>query len=270
MSDERLRMDSSLLDFAKDLAREAGELAMKYYTAPQEITHKGEIDLVTGADRACEELIYTQIRRHFPDQGILAEEGSAYNTDAEWLWVVDPLDGTINYAHRYPFFSISIALQHRGESQLGVVYEPLRGEMFSAERGKGATVDGHTIIVSSVNKLSNAFLATGFAYDIRTSQVDNLDNFSRLAKRALALRRGGSAALDLAYVACGRFDGFWELKLHPWDTAAGFLLVQEAGGKVTRFCGEAFSIFNLDIIATNGHIHKEMMGVLSPGRMPEE
>jgi myo-inositol-1(or 4)-monophosphatase len=256
--------------FAVRLARSAGQVLLNYYNAPQKVEHKGAIDLVTAADRTSEELIYSRIKKRFPEHGVLGEEGSASKTDSEWLWVIDPLDGTSNYAHHYPFFCVSIALQHNGVSQLGVIYEPLRKELFQAVRGRGVRLNGISGQVSSTPKLSEAFLSTGFAYDIRESEADNLDNFSRLAKTVFAIRRGGSAALDLAYVACGRFDGFWELKLHPWDTAAGILMVEEAGGKVSRFSGEPFSIIHQDIIATNGLIHQEMMAVLTKGRMEED
>lgn len=269
MGNFKPKIDPALSDFAVSLAKRAGELVMRYYTAPKEIEQKGEINLVTTADRASEELVCSEIREKFSQHGILSEEGSSSQTEADWLWVIDPLDGTTNYAHRYPFFCVSIALQYKGVSQIGVVYEPLRGELFCAVRGQGAMVDGYPIQVSPTDKLSKSFLATGFAYDIRESSCDNLDNFSRFAKSAFAIRRGGSAALDLAYVACGRFDGFWELKLFPWDTAAGILLVEEAGGRTSRFSGDRFSICDRDILATNGRIHQEMMDTLSRSRMPE-
>jgi myo-inositol-1(or 4)-monophosphatase len=263
-------IDPSWLEFAVRLARSAGQLLLDCYQVPQKVEHKGAIDLVTAADRASEELICAGISKRFPQHGILSEEGSSSESASEWRWVIDPLDGTSNYAHHYPFFCVSIALQHDGVSHLGVIYEPLRSELFQAVRGKGVRLNDNLCRVSPTAKLSRAFLSTGFAYDIRESEADNLDNFSRLAKTAFAIRRGGSAALDLAYVACGRFDGFWELKLHPWDTAAGILMVEESGGKVSRFSGEPFSIFHRDIVASNGLIHQEMMAVLARGRMEED
>lgn len=247
---------------ALDLAKASGQMLMDGLGRVKDIGHKGEIDLVTEADRRSEELIVGRLRGTFPDHSIIAEEGGG-DGGSEYLWLVDPLDGTTNYAHGFPWFSISIALLRGGEPILGVIYNPVLDELFWAEKGGGAWLNGERIVVSRISELSYSFLATGFPYDIRESEVNNLDHFSHFALKALAIRRAGSAALDLAYLACGRFDGFWELKLHSWDVAAGFLLVREAGGRVTDFKGDFFDPFGKEILASNGRIHSQMLDVLN-------
>lgn len=247
---------------ALDLAKASGQMLMDGLGRVKDISHKGEIDLVTEADRRSEELIVGRLRETFPDHSIIAEEGGG-DGGSEYLWLVDPLDGTTNYAHGFPWFSISIALLKGGEPILGVIYNPVLDELFWAEKGGGAWLNGERIVVSRISDLSYSFLATGFPYDIRESEVNNLDHFSHFALKALAIRRAGSAALDLAYLACGRFDGFWELKLHAWDMAAGFLLVREAGGRVTDFKGGFFDPFGMEILASNGRIHSQMLDVLN-------
>lgn len=247
---------------ALDLAKASGQMLMDGLGRVKDIGHKGEIDLVTEADRRSEELIVGRLRETFPDHSIIAEEGGG-DGGSEYLWLVDPLDGTTNYAHGFPWFSISIALLKGGEPILGVIYNPVLDELFWAEKGGEAWLNGERIFVSRISELSYSFLATGFPYDIRESEVNNLDHFSHFTLKALAIRRAGSAALDLAYLACGRFDGFWELKLHAWDVAAGFLLVREAGGRVTDFKGDFFDPFGMEILASNGRIHSQMLDVLN-------
>jgi len=252
-----------VLNFATDIAREAGNLLVqKLGTA--KVTTKGEINLVTEADIAAENLIIDRIRSYHPQHGILAEEsGEAVlkGKPSEWKWIIDPLDGTSNYAHGYPCFCVSIALERAGQLEVGVVYDPMRDEMFAAERGRGATLNDRKIRVSSVEELSGAMLCTGFPYNVR-ERSDFARDFTNFTMNAQAVRRDGSAALDLAYVACGRFDGFWEDGLSPWDIAAGALLILEARGRVTNFNDQPLDIYNEQVLASNGLIHDAMMHVL--------
>ena len=254
-----------MLNFATQIAREAGNVLVQRLGVAK-ITSKGDINLVTEADIAAEELIIERIRSHYPQHGILAEEsGEAIlvgGKRSEWKWIIDPLDGTTNYAHGYPCFCVSIALEHEAELVLGVVYDPMRDEMFAAERGQGATLNDRKIRVSSVEELSGSLLCTGFPYNVR-ERPDFAREFTNFTMIAQAVRRDGSAALDLAYVACGRFDGFWEDGLNPWDIAAGALLIFEARGKVTKFNDEPLDIYNEQVLATNGLIHEAMMRVLA-------
>lgn len=230
------------------------------------------MNLVTEADRAAEAVIVRTIRKRFPDHRFLAEEGGEHATPqsvgSDFKWIVDPLDGTTNFAHSFPMFCISIGLEFRGEVVLGLVFDPLRGEIFMAEKGKGATLNGRRIHVSKTEKLNAGLLVTGFAYDVRGDLMNNLDHFSNFCLRAQGVRRTGSAALDLCYVACGRFDGFWEMKLSPWDTAAGFLIATEAGATVTDFANRPYRIYLKEILATNGRIHREMIEVLQSAGRP--
>jgi len=249
-------------NFIREVAIKAGELLMEYYKEDLSMYLKGDINPVTIADTESEKLIIGEIKKAFPHHSILAEETGGEKQESEWLWVIDPLDGTTNYAHHYPSFCVSIALLKKCKPIMGVIYHPLLGEFFYAERGNGAYLNDRPIKVSNVDKLDKAFLTTGFAYDVHETEDDNVDNFRAFLKRSMAIRRGGSAALDLAYTACGRFDGFWEMRLHPWDTAAGILMVEEAGGRVTTFDGGDFDIYKKEILATNGLIHNDMIGVL--------
>jgi myo-inositol-1(or 4)-monophosphatase len=254
--------DAELNRFAavgNDITREAGAFLMKHFRTNFSVSHKGAINLVTEVDVAAEELIVSRLNREFPEHVVLAEENHSEGRPGDYRWVVDPLDGTTNYAHGFPFFSVSMALEIWGEVVWGAVYNPAFNEMFTARLGCGAQCNGVPIHVSSIGSLSESFLATGFPYDIRTSSVNNLDYFREFTLRALAIRRAGSAALDLSYVAAGRFDGFWELKLHPWDCGAGYLMVREAGGIVTDFSGEQGSIYVPECLATNGLIHEQML-----------
>jgi myo-inositol-1(or 4)-monophosphatase len=253
-----------VLSFAIQIAREAGEILVQRLGAAK-VSNKGDIDLVTEADIASEALIIERIRSYYPQHGILAEEsGEAVlvgGKRSEWKWIVDPLDGTTNYAHGYPCFCVSIALEHLGQLQIGVVFDPMRDEMFAAERGQGATLNNRRMRVSDVDLLSRAMMCTGFPYNVR-ERPDFARDFANFTMQAQAVRRDGSAALDLAYVACGRFDGFWEDGLNPWDTAAGVLLIQEAGGRVSDFDDGPLNIYTPKVAASNGLIHSDILRVL--------
>ena len=253
-----------MLNFAIQVARDAGNLLVQRLGAAQ-ISNKGDIDLVTEADIAAEELIIDRIRSHYPLHGILAEEsGEAVQqgtSRSEWKWIIDPLDGTTNYAHGYPCFCVSIAVEHAGTLEIGVVYDPMRDEMFAAERGQGATLNERRIRVSSVEGLNSAMMCTGFPYDVRT-RPDFARDFTNFTLHAQAVRRDGSAALDLAYIACGRFDGFWEDGLNPWDIAAGAILISEAGGRITNYENEPLDIYTKKVVASNGRVHDAMLQLL--------
>jgi myo-inositol-1(or 4)-monophosphatase len=254
-------------------ALKAGEILIQHAGKVKRIGYKDEVNLVTEVDCLSEETITQMIRSEFPDHGILTEESEGRKAESAYRWVIDPLDGTTNYAHDFPAYCVSIALEKDGEIILGVVYNPNLDELFEARKGNGAFLSGarkpesgkRRISVSPTAELSRSLLATGFPYDIRTSKIDNLNHFANFYKRSQAIRRAGSAALDLCYLAMGRFDGFWELKLSPWDTAAGSLLVTEAGGKVTDFSGGPFEIYSKEIVASNGRIHQQMIEILTLG-----
>jgi myo-inositol-1(or 4)-monophosphatase len=254
-----------MLNFAIRVAQDAGRLLRDRLGGAIDIGHKGSINLVTDVDLASEKLIREAIATHYPRHEVLAEEGGLSESISEYRWIVDPLDGTTNYAHGYPVFCVSIALECQGEVVVGVVYDPMRDELFTAERGTGAAFNNRGIHVSKTGDLLESILSTGFPYDIKTSTLTNLNHWENFAMNAQALRRDGAAALDLCYVACGRFDGFWELNLSPWDTAAGALIASEAGGRVTDFAGGAFSNYKPEIVASNGLIHQRMIEVLEMG-----
>jgi myo-inositol-1(or 4)-monophosphatase len=253
---------SVFLKFAKEVAFEVGKVLLAGSRKKHSIGMKGAIDLVTEMDLKSEKLIHSAIRRRFPSHSILAEEGHSIDTGSRYKWIVDPLDGTTNYAHGYPVWCVSIALEIDGEIDCGVIYNPNLDEMFFTERGKGAYRNRRRIYVSHATKLNCTLLVTGFPYDIRTTNENNLDNFAKFYKLCQGVRRSGSAALDLAYTAAGIFDGYWEMKLSPWDCAAGKLLVEEAGGKVTDFAGRPFSVYGKQIVAANSRILKQMIRVL--------
>jgi myo-inositol-1(or 4)-monophosphatase len=254
-----------LLNFAKQIALDAGNVLLQHLGSAQ-VSIKGDIDLVTEADIAAEKLIIDKIQSYYPKHGILAEESgeaaSVGEGGSSWKWIIDPLDGTSNYAHGYPCFCVSIGLENNGELQLGVVYDPTRKELFAAERGEGATLNDRRIHVSEVEELNKAMLVTGFPYNVR-ERPDFAREFAMFTMNAQAVRRDGSAAIDLAYVACGRFDGFWEDGLNPWDMAAGVLLIQEAGGQVTNYKNEPLSIYTKQVVASNGLIHETMLNLLN-------
>jgi myo-inositol-1(or 4)-monophosphatase len=253
-----------LLNFAIQTARDAGRILADRVGRVLQVSNKGDIDLVTESDLASEKLIIDRIKTHYPRHAILAEEAGAAvaeTIDNEWKWIIDPLDGTINYSHGYPCFCVSIGVERAGKIELGVVYDPLRDEMFAAERGRGATLNERRICVSSVEELNRAMVCTGFPYDVRERPYF-ARHFTNFTMEAQAVRRDGSAALDLAYVSCGRFDGFWEDGLNSWDIAAGVLLIEEAGGRVSEFSGDSLDIYTPQVLVSNGLIHEAMMRVL--------
>jgi myo-inositol-1(or 4)-monophosphatase len=254
------------IEVAEKAAREAGKILKENLGKIKEIEYKAKNSLVTEVDRLSESLIVEIIKSNFPSHDILAEEAGRNRDTSTYVWIIDPLDGTTNYAHTYPVFSISIALEIKGDIKLGIVYDPLREELFSAELGKGAYINGGNIGVSKIRTVKESLLCTGFTHENEWMVDENLRHFESFIRKAQALRRDGSAALNLCYVACGRYDGFWELGLHPWDTAAGSLILKESGGKITDFSGKEFDIYAEETLATNGIIHNEMVGVLSLGR----
>jgi myo-inositol-1(or 4)-monophosphatase len=261
-----------IVPFLEDVTDRAGQAIMPYFHGNFRIDSKdprpGGIDIVTDADRASEEIILGAIRREFPDHDILTEETRTEKTGSPWLWVVDPLDGTVNFAHGIPIFCVSIALMHNATLLAGMVYDPTRAEKFQAVRNEGAYLNGNSIRVSRADRLNKSMVATGFPYDRAYSPVNNVAEFSKVVTRVAGIRRGGSAALDLAYLSCGRLDGFWELKLKPWDMAAGMLLVQEAGGRVTDRTGKPTDIYTDSIVATNGIIHDKLVDILEGEASP--
>jgi myo-inositol-1(or 4)-monophosphatase len=240
------------------IIREAGALLMSYFQRRIGYEYKGDVDLVTEADRASEAFLSERLRARWPEFGVLGEEGTRSDMDADHRWLVDPLDGTTNFAHGYPVFCISIALVRGEEILAGFLYDPTRDEFFSAERGAGAKLNGAIMHVSRTKYLTESILGTGFPSHKRHKNP-NIHFYHQLTLRSHGLRRAGSAALDLACVAAGRYDGFWEFNLNPWDTAAGVLLVQEAGGRVTRFDGSPFRLKSDEVLASNGIIHEELM-----------
>jgi len=254
---------------AAQIAREAGALLREHFVRGVETEYKGDVDIVTVADRASEKLIRTRLAEVFPDHGIYGEEGTREHLDAEFRWYVDPLDGTTNFAHGFPQFSVSMGLEHRpagtnadedGTLTAAVVYDPMRDELFAAERGRGAVLNGRPMHVSHVAELAEALLATGFPSRKRHASP-NIHFYQELTLRSHGVRRAGSAALDLAYVACGRMDAFWEFNLNPWDTAAGILLILESGGRVTDFSGGPVRLASEEVLASNGLIHEELLGI---------
>lgn len=248
---------SELLDFMKPLARDAGAMLMTFF-GKVEYTYKGEVDLVTAADKAAEAYIVERIKARYPDHGVMGEEGARANEGSDHLWYIDPLDGTTNFAHGYPVFCVSIALEHKGKRIAGVIYDPTRDELFSAEAGQGAWLNDKPIRVSKTLTLAESLVATGFPSNKRHKNP-NIHFYHQITLRTHGIRRAGSAALDLAYVACGRYDGYWEFNLNPWDTAAGVLLVQEAGGTVTGFWADPFDIISKEVLASNTLLHSALL-----------
>lgn len=253
-----------LADVAIRAARQGGAILLDYAQKGFEIHRKGQsINLVTEADLHSEKAVIQTIHREFPDHQILSEEQGLQDIPTHPVkWIVDPLDGTTNFAHGFPMYNVSIGVEYQGTCVIGVVYDPTRDELFLAQQGKGATLNGTPIHVSPTPKLNEALLVTGFAYDVHTAKDNNLREFCAFTVRARGMRRTGTAAIDLCYIASGRFDGFWELQLNPWDTAAGKVIVEEAGGKVTNYEGDPYSVYGNTIIATNSLIHGEMVEVL--------
>lgn len=258
------------LKIAEQLARDAGAILREGYadglvSGVMAYDRKGSVDLVTEFDHRSEAVILDGLRRAFPGHAFNAEERGRSAQPADYEWLVDPLDGTTNFAHGFPAFAISLALAHRGRPRVGVVYDPLRDELFAAEAGQGATLNGHPLHVTAEADMGRALLATGFAYDVRTNPRNNFDEFRRFHLRAQAVRRAGSAALDCAYVAAGRLDGYWELGIKPWDVAAGGLLAVEAGGRATTPEDDENFLGSPTIVVSNGRIHAQMLRVLREG-----
>ena len=253
---------SIYLEAALEVAREAGEILKADYARAGEVRFKGIVNLVTDTDLASQDLIFRRLSARFPGHDFLAEEGLRELSGAEFRWVFDPLDGTTNFAHRFPVFCVSLALERQGELVCGVVHNPVSGETFWGERGGGAFFNGTAVRVSEIDNLDRALLATGFPYDIRETRA-NMRHHDEFLLRTQAIRRCGSAALDLCYVACGRFDGFWEMKLSPWDTAAGAVVLREAGGRITDFAGRPVDIYRPEVCASNGLVHEAMLGILN-------
>jgi myo-inositol-1(or 4)-monophosphatase len=224
-----------------------------------------ETNLVTEIDKKSEELIIGMIRKEHPDHDFLAEESGSHDRKSEYRWIIDPLDGTLNFTHGVPMYSVSIAVEHRGEIIAGVIYEPNLEDLFTAEKGKGAFLNQKPIHVSKVDRLIESMLVTGFPYTIRDNPDNAVQHFVNMLMKAQGIRRLGSAAVDLSYVACGRFEGFWEVSLSPWDMAAGVLLVQEAGGRFTDFRGSPSSVYNKQVLATNGLVHDALVEILKQG-----
>jgi len=261
---------AGLRDAAAALARQAGALLREGYGLAHRPERKGRIDLVTEYDRRSERLLLEALARRFPGAAVLAEESGAHagapaaaGPNAALRWIIDPLDGTTNFAHNYPFFAVSIAAEKSGALVAGAVYDPLRDELFAAAAGGGAALNGAPIRVSTIARIEDALLVTGFPYDVRERPDDSLSLFRAFLTRAQGIRRDGSAALNLCYLAAGRFDGFWEVELSPWDVAAGSLIVREAGGTISDFDGGPFALEARRILASNGPLHPEMMSILA-------
>lgn len=251
-----------LMDFALGLAMRAGEIQKTELGHVRDVEYKETDEVVTRVDRCCESVIVRGISERFPHHNIVTEESEYPQTDHAYRWYVDPLDGTTNYVHGYRHFSVSIGLEFDGEMVLGLVYDPMQDEIFSATQKGGAFLNGQRISVSETGRLDRSLLATGFPYDVRRNQPNNMENFDHLSLASQAIRVDGSAALNLCYVAVGRFDGFWEMKLRPWDLAGGSLIVREAGGRVSNFQNGRFRIHSGEVLATNGLIHEQMVSIL--------
>lgn len=258
-------LDNDLLlratETAVRLAREAGLLLRDKLDRPRLVAHKGEVDLVTDADRASEEIVAHGLRAAFPDHRLIGEEGSRGSARSPYGWVIDPLDGTTNYAHRYPHFAVSVGLEFHGEPVLGVVYDPMRDEMFQALRGNGALLNGKPIFVSATGVLIDSLLASGFSYRIDERKVSYI-LWSTINSLVRGVRRDGSAALNMCYVAAGRLDGYYERPVNAWDIGAGAIIVREAGGTITSLDGGQFGLYDREIVATNGRLHEQLVHVI--------
>ncbi len=255
-----------ILFFTLELAREAGAIIAEAFGTEHELDYKGAVDPVTEVDQRVETLILERVQMRFPEHQILAEEeGGEYRQIPEPLWIVDPIDGTNNFAHHFPHVGLSLALVVNGDPKIGVIYDPLREELFTAVRHGGSRLNNHPIRVSRVPRLAEAFLSTGFPYDRRVAEENNTRRLDHFLRRSQGVRRAGAAVLDLAYVACGRLDAHWEPRLKPWDVAAGILLVEEAGGRVSDYAGTPLPIHGRSIIASNGQLHDAMLRVIREG-----
>ncbi|MDP3786955.1 MAG: inositol monophosphatase family protein [Candidatus Omnitrophota bacterium] len=246
-----------------EIVRKSGDYLKDNLGKVKKISFKGDFNLVTEVDQKTEEIVIKTLRKYFPGDGFLSEEAGSEEGTTGRKWVIDPLDGTTNYAHGFPVYAVSIALEENGKPVFGAVFNPERDELFTAEINRGARLNGKSIRVSHTPDLKRSLLATGFSYNIKELKDNNIAHFEDFLFASQAVRRPGSASLDLCYVACGRLDGFWELELNPWDTAAGWLIVKEAGGEVTTFNGGRYSHYLKEILASNGKIHKEMCRILT-------
>lgn len=261
------RKEIPMIQLAIEAALETGKYLKESVGKVLEVESKygQETNLVTQIDKNAEEIIINKIRKKYPDHDFLAEESGSHNKQSEYRWVIDPLDGTLNFTHGIPLFSVSIAVEKQGEIVAGVVYEPNLDELFTAEKGKGAFLNKKPIRVSKVDSLIESMMVTGFPYTIRDNPDNAVQHFVNLLMKVQGVRRLGSAAVDLCYVACGRFEGFWEVSLNAWDMAAGILFIEEAGGRFTDFRGAPSSIYNKQVLATNGLIHDKVVEVLQQG-----
>jgi len=262
-------MTDQVAKIGRRAALAAGAVMRQNYLQPHEISYKGAIDPVTETDFQAQEIVLAIIRQAFPEHHFLAEEQSGDpkvhenpGKGAAHRWIIDPLDGTVNFAHGFPMFCVSIAYESEGSLEYGVIYDPLRDELFEARQGQGASLNGRAITVSKRARLDHALVATGFPYDVRQRIEPTLARLGRVLATAEGLRRAGSAALDLCYLACGRFDGFYEENLKPWDTAAGVLMVAEAGGRISTFAGQPYAITSPNIVASNGSLHEELLKIV--------
>jgi len=260
MTPQELR---EIISFGRKVAVEAGQILKKGIAKKIRVKFKGRINPVTEFDIKAELHIISRIKNKYPHHSIMAEEGQGNKIASEFCWIIDPLDGTVNYSHNFPVYAVSIALYKKSQPLVGFVYDPERAELFWAAKGMGAFLKKKRIKVTRENKLYRSLLSTGFAYNILTARKNNLGMYARMSKKAQAVRRSGSAALDLSWVACGWLDGYWEYYLAPWDTAAGVLIVTEAGGKISCIDGKKYSIFRNDIVASNGKIHNQIRSVLT-------
>lgn len=259
-------MAQSYAKFLDSLAEGAGAVLRRYFTKVKRVERKRNAGIVTEADKLSESVILKKISRNYPNSSIITEESGEFHRDGSLCWILDPLDGTTNYAHGFPWFCVSIGLFEDGKPRAGVIFNPITGEKYTAEAGKGARLNGKLIRVSKTDRLSDSLLGTGFYYSKGSQLSEEMELFRRMNQVALGVRRPGAAALDLASVAAGRFDGFWERGLSPWDVAAGWLIVHEAGGSVTDYSGKPTDIFGPEILASNGRLHRRLANVLKGTR----
>lgn len=251
-----------ILKVAIDSSKAAGNFILKNMQKAMKIDFKGRVNMVTEVDRGSQEIIVSRILKDFPEAGILAEESGEGDVESNFKWIIDPLDGTTNFVHGFPCFAVSVAVEIDGDVKVAVVHDPYHHETFWAIEGRGAYLNENRIRVSGVNQLINSLLATGFPYELNEYFYKNMEIFKALYQKCQGIRRAGAATIDMCYVACGRFEGYWEFYLNPWDVAAGYLIVKEAGGKLSNAQGGKFSIYGYEYVATNGLIHDEMLSVI--------
>ncbi|MBN1293424.1 MAG: inositol monophosphatase [Candidatus Latescibacteria bacterium] len=248
-----------LFEIACDAARQSGKILKDNFGKKKEISFKGRINPVTNVDLLSEKTIIDVINTHYPDHDIITEESNLKQSGSVYRWIIDPLDGTVNYSHNYPFFAVSVALEVNGIVEIGIVYNPVMNEFFRACRGEGAFCNDTPIFISDIDNLERSLLVTGFPYDINEKTYNNLAHFNHMMKYTQGVRRDGSAALNLCYCAMGRFDGYWEISISPWDIAAGILITTEAGGTVSKLDGNPLSVFDGELVASNGKIHEKLV-----------